>query len=62
MFHRLSCGLTNLAIVRRRHLRGEIWLSKNATGGTYIGGRQAKKPSKREWFELHCCGSSQEWA
>lgn len=31
-------------------------------GATYIGGRQAKKPSNREWFELHCCGSSQEWA
>jgi hypothetical protein len=40
----------------------EVLVKQRTIGDTYTGGRQAKKPSNREWFELHCCGSSQEWA
>lgn len=59
---RLGWEHTSLAIIPGVYLCGQHWSARDAMEYTYIGGRQAKKPSNREWFELHCCGSSQEWA
>lgn len=60
--HLVVAAHTCLAIILVAHLQWEYCSKRDTTWVTYMGGRQAKKPSNREWFELHCCGSSQEWA